>query len=58
MGFDLVVADVEKATKRLNEAEKVKTRYSLDEEQEANLKKRYEENMWLEEMRLAMRKKY
>ena len=58
MRFDLVVADVEKATKRLNEAEKVKTIYSLDEEQEANLKKRYEENMWLEEMRLAMRKKY
>ena len=54
----MVLADIEKATKRLNDGEKVKARYRLDEEQEANFKRRFKEEMWLEEMRLAMGKKF
>ena len=34
--FDLVVADIEKAMKRLNECEKSKARYRLDEEERGN----------------------
>ena len=56
--FNLVVADLEKAKKRLNEGEKVKARYRLDEEKEANFKRGFKEEMWFEEMRSEMRKKY
>ena len=34
--FDLVVADIEKAMKSLNECEKSKARYWLDEEERGN----------------------
>ena len=56
--FDVLVADVERAISRLNEGEEAKARYREDEEQEAVFKRRFEEEMRLEEMRLEMRKKY
>ena len=44
--------------KQLNDGEQAKTRSKVDQKQEENFRKRYEEEMWLEEMRMEMRKKY
>ena len=56
--FDGVVSELEKSVKRLNDGEQAKTRSKVDQEQEENFRRRYEEEMRLEEMRMAMRKKY
>ena len=56
--FDGVVSELEKSVKRLNDGEQVKTRSKVDQEQEENFRRRYEEEMRLEEMRMEMRKKY
>ena len=56
--FDGVVSELEKSVKRLNDSEQAKTRSKVDQEQEENFMRRYEEEMRLEEMRMAMRKKY
>ena len=56
--FDGVVSELEKSVKRLNDGEQAKTRSKVDQEQEENFMRRYEEEMRLEEMRMAMRKKY
>ena len=44
--------------KQLNDGEQAKTRSKVDQKQEENFRKRYEEEMRLEEMRMEMRKKY
>ena len=44
--------------KRLNDGEQAKARSNVDQEQEENFRRRYEEEMRLEEMRMEMRKKY
>ena len=56
--FDGVVSELEKSVKRLNDGEQAKTRSKVDQEQEENFRRRYEEEMRLEEMRMEMRKKY
>ena len=56
--LDGVVSELEKSVKRLNDGEQAKTRSKVDQEQEENFRRRYEEDMWLEEMRMEMRKKY
>ena len=56
--FDGVVSELEKSVKQLNDGEQAKTRSKVDQEQEENFRKRYEEEMRLEEMRMEMRKKY
>ena len=56
--FNGVVSELEKSVKRLNDGEQAKTRSKVDQEQEENFRRRYEEDMWLEEMRMEMRKKY
>ena len=43
---------------RLNDGEQAKTRSKVHQEQEENFRRRYEEEMRLEEMRMEMRKKY
>ena len=59
MGWlDGVVSELEKSVKRLNDGEQAKTRSKVDQEQEENFRRRYEEEMRLEEMRMEMRKKY
>ena len=55
--FDGVVSRLEKSVKRLNDGEQAKTRGKVDQEQEDNFRRRYEEEMRLEEMRMEMRKK-
>ena len=44
--------------KRLNDGEQAKAQSNVDQEQEENFRRRYEEEMRLEEMRMEMRKKY
>ena len=44
--------------KQLNDGEQAKTRSKVDQKLEENFRKRYEEEMRLEEMRMEMRKKY
>ena len=56
--FDGVVSELEKSVKRLNDGEQAKTRSKVDQEQEENFRRRYEEEMRSEEMRMGMRKKY
>ena len=56
--FDGVVSELEKSVKRLNDGEQAKTRSKVDQEQKENFRRRYEEEMWLEEVRTEMRKKY
>ena len=56
--FDGVVSELEKSVKRLNDGEQAKTRSKVDQEQEENFRRRYEEEMRLEEMRMEMRNKY
>ena len=56
--FDGVVSEVEKSLKRLNDSEQAKARSNVDQEREENFRRRYEEEMWLEKMRMEMRKKY
>ena len=59
MGWlDGIVSELEKSVKRLNDGEQAKTRSEVDQEQEDNFRRRYEEDMWLEEIRMEMRKKY
>ena len=53
--FDGVVSELEKSVKRLNDGEQAKARSNVDQEQEENFRRRYEEEMRLEEMRMAMR---
>ena len=55
--LDGVASELEKSVKRLNDGEQAKTQSKMDQEQEENFRRRYEE-MWLEEMRMEMRKKY
>ena len=50
--FDGVVSELEKSVKRLNDGEQAKTRSKVDQEQEENFRRRYEEEMQLEEMRI------
>ena len=50
--FDGVVSELEKSVKRLNDGEQAKTRSKVDQEQEENFRRRYEEEMRLEEMRI------
>ena len=54
--FDGVVSELEKSVKRLNDGEQAKTRSKVDQEQEENFRRRYEEEMRLEEMRMEMRR--
>ena len=56
--FDGVVSELEKSVKRLNDGEQTKIRSKVNQEQEDNFRRRYEEEMRLEEMRMEMRKKY
>ena len=56
--FDGVLNELEKSVKRLNQDEQAKTRSKVDQEQEENFRRRYEEEMRLKEMRMEMRKKY
>ena len=56
--FDGVLNELEKSVKRLNQDEQAKTRSKVDQEQEDNFRRRYEEKMRLKEMRMEMRKKY
>ena len=56
--FDGVVSELDKSVKRLNDGEQAKTRSKVDREQEDNFRRRYEEEMRLEEVRMEMRKKY
>ena len=56
--FDSVVSELEKSVKRLNDGEQTKIRSKVNQEQEDNFRRRYEEEMRLEEMRMEMRKKY
>ena len=56
--FDGVISELEKSVKRLNDGEQAKVRSKVDQDQEGNFRRRYEEEMRLEEMRMEMRKKY
>ena len=56
--FDGVVSELEKSVKRLNDGEQTKIRSKVNQEQEDDFRRRYEEEMRLEEMRMEMRKKY
>ena len=56
--FDAVVSELEKSVKQLNDGEQAKIRSKVDQEQEENFRRRYEEEMRLEEMRMEMRRKY
>ena len=56
--FDGVVSELEKSVKRLSDGEQTKIRSKVNQEQEDNFRRRYEEEMRLEEMRMEMRKKY
>ena len=55
--FDDFVSKLEKSVKRLNDGEQAETRSKVDQEQKENFRRRYEEEMRLEEMRMEMRKK-
>ena len=50
--LDGAVSELEKSVKRLNDGEQAKTRSKVDQEQEENFRRRYEEEMRLEEMRI------
>ena len=56
--FDGIVSELEKSVKRLNDGEQAKTWNKVDQEQEENFRRRYEEEMRLEEMRMEMIKEY
>ena len=57
--FDGVVSELEKSVKRLNDGEHgVKTRRKVDQEQEEHFRRRCDEEMRLEEMKMEMRKKH
>ena len=56
--FDAVVSELEKSVKQLNDGEQAKIRSKVDQEQEENFRRRCEEEMRLEEMRMEMRRKY
>ena len=56
--FHGVVSELEKSVKRLNDGEQAKTRSKMDQEQKENFRRRYEEEMRLEEMRMEMRREY
>ena len=49
--FDDFVSKLEKSVKRLNDGEQAETRSKVDQEQKENFRRRYEEEMRLEEMR-------
>ena len=53
-----MVSELEKSVKQLNDGEQAKIRSKVDQEQEENFRRRYEEEMRLEEMRMEMRRKY
>ena len=46
-----VLSELEKSVKRLNDGEQAETRSKVDQEQKENFRRRYEEEMRLEEMR-------
>ena len=50
--LDGAVSELEKSVKQLNDGEQAKTRSKVDQEQEENFRRRYEEEMRLEEMRI------
>ena len=49
---DGAISELEKSVKRLNDGEQAKTRSKVGQEQEENFRRRYEEEMRLEEMRI------
>ena len=49
---DGAISELEKLVKRLNDGEQAKTRNKVGQEQEENFRRRYEEEMRLEEMRI------
>ena len=56
--FDAVISSLERAIQLLTDSEEAKSRHREDQEQLVEFQRKLEQEKWLEEMRLEMRKQF